>query len=495
MGIAFNTISLNLLTPGAYVEFDNSKASTGLAVQTSRTLLIAQRTAAGAVAACVPTKIYSGDQGAAAFGLSSQLARMIKTFVKGNPYNEVWAAALDDNGAGVQASGSITFAGSPTQAGTLNLYIDSDLVQVAISSAMTAAQVATATVAAIAALASLNGLPVTAAVDGTIPAKVNLTAVHKGVHGNYIDLRFNYYQGDVTPAGLTYTVVPMAGGTANPTIASAFSAIGDSWYTSFVMPYIDTANLTAMDAELTRRWGGMTQIDGMCFVAASGTMSAIDTLASSLNSPFICMVGRQNSPSPALAISAAVATQDAAEPDPARPRQTLPLIGVLPPLMPDRYLQTDRNVHLKDGAATFVVDAGGQPRIERLVTTYKTNAVGAPDASYRDVETMRTLSYLRFSVRVRFLLKYPRHKLAQDGTPIAAGQPILTPSAARMEMICLYQDWMQAGLVEGGAAFDQFKQDLIVQINGSDPNRLDIVLPPNLINQLRVVAAQIQFRT
>jgi phage tail sheath gpL-like len=47
------------------------------------------------------------------------------------------------------------------------------------------------------------------------------------------------------------------------------------------------------------------------------------------------------------------------------------------------------------------------------------------------------------------------------------------------------------GLVEN---IEQFKTDLIVERNVQDPNRLDFLLPPDLVNQFIVGAAQIQFR-
>ena len=63
-----------------------------------------------------------------------------------------------------------------------------------------------------------------------------------------------------------------------------------------------------------------------------------------------------------------------------------------------------------------------------MVTTYKTNAVGAVDTSYQNTNTMFNLSYMRQSFKTRMLSRYPRHKLADDGTIFGAGQPIATPS-------------------------------------------------------------------
>ena len=104
---------------------------------------------------------------------------------------------------------------------------------------------------------------------------------------------------------------------------------------------------------------------------------------------------------------------------------------MLPPAEADRFTMSERNIHLTDGAATFIVDAGGRCLIERLTTTYKTNALGVPDISYLDIETMRTIAFLRYSVRALIGLRYPRHKLASDGTRFGAGQAIVTPNIIR----------------------------------------------------------------
>jgi phage tail sheath gpL-like len=60
--------------------------------------------------------------------------------------------------------------------------------------------------------------------------------------------------------------------------------------------------------------------------------------------------------------------------DPARPFQTLALPGVLPPAQADRFTRQERDLLLRDGISTFTVDQGGNVLIERVVTTYQTNA-------------------------------------------------------------------------------------------------------------------------
>lgn len=486
--ISFNAIPIDIRTPGQYIEFDNSRAQRGLPAVTHSILVIGNRLAAGAVAAGVPTQILSTEQSDAAFGQASQLAEMLRALKAANRTTKCVAIALDDLGGGAAATGSVLVGGGATAAGTLVLYIGGQRVSVGVSAANTAANIATAIVAAIAAMPTL---PVTAVVDGVTPAKVNFTAKHKGVFTNNIDLRANYQSDDVLPAGVTATFTAMSGGAGNPDIATAIAAMADTQYDTIVMPYTDATNLTALETELARRWGPLVQQEGQAFAGASGSFATLTTLGESRNSPHVSIIAAGASPTPPWVWAAVSAAIDAAEPDPARPRQTLPLPGLLPPADADRFNREERDLLLHSGIATTVTDSGDVVHVERTITTYQESAGGEADISYLDIETMRTLAYLRITLRARIALRYPRHKLADDGTVIAPGQAVVTPKMARAEILHLWREWEAAGLVEGYAQFDA---ELIVERNASDPNRLDALLPPDVINQLRVFAGLIQFR-
>ncbi|MFC3716804.1 phage tail sheath subtilisin-like domain-containing protein [Luteimonas soli] len=488
MTISFNAIPIDIRTPGQYIEFDNSRALRGLPAVAHKVLVIGQRLATGNVDAGVPTRILSAAQAEAAFGAGSMLAAMLAAFKAANGTSDVTAIALDDLGAGAAAAGSVAFTGPATAAGTLNLYIGGVRVQVGVTAAMTAAQLATATAAAINAA---THLPVTAEVNGSDTSLVDITARHKGESGNGIDLRANYALGELLPAGIGATFVAMSGGTGNPDIATAIAAMADTQYATVVVAYNDATNLAAIEAELADRWGPMVQLEGHAFAAVSGTHAALVTLGDARNSPHLTLVAAGKSPTPAWIWAAVCGAVDAAEPDPARPRQTLPLPGLLAPASADRFTREERDLLLHDGIATTTVDAGDVVRVERFITTYQESATGEADVSYLDIETVRTLAYLRATLRARIALRYPRHKLADDGTLFAPGQAVATPKLIKAEILHLFREWEGAGLVEG---FEQFKADLIVERNATDANRIDALIPPNVVNQLRIFAGLIQFR-
>lgn len=491
MAIGFNEIPANLRVPFVFAEFDNTLAAQGPAQLPYRGLLIGQRLSTGTMLANTFARVTSPAKAAELAGEGSMLHRMAKAWFADNTTTEVYLGALDDDPDGAQAAGSIAFTGPATAAGTLYLYLGGrdGRITVGVASGDTADTVATAVAAAINAR---TDLPVTAAVDGVDTDQVNITFRHKGEVGNSFDVRFNYFNGEAFPAGIAATITALTGGTSNPDLSDLIAALGDEWFQIIAEPYTDSNSLTDLEAELASRFGPLRMIDGVAITASNGDHSTVGTLGDSRNSPHVSIVGTNQSPTPTYEYAANIAGIVAfyGEIDPARPFQTLASSWIDAPAEADRWTLQERNILLYDNIATTRVDAGGRVVIERMVTTYAENAAGAPDTSYLDVNTLLTLMYLRYDFRNYILRKYPRHKLANDGARIGPGQPVITPKIGKAEAVAKFTQWEELGLVEG---IDQFKRDLICERNPTDPNRLDWMLPPDLINQFRVAGIKISF--
>jgi phage tail sheath gpL-like len=489
MAISFAQISLSSRLPGFEVEFDNSHAVKGLALDATRVVMFAQKLPAGTAPANIPTRVLAADHGVKLGGRGSMLAAMARAFRNANSLLDLWVVALEDNAAGTKAAGSITVTGPATSASTRSIWIGGTRVQYAVALGATATQVAADLADAI---NSNLDLVVTATVDGTVASKVNLTARHKGEAFNGLDVRLGYYQNDIPDDGLSFTVAPLTGGAGNPDLVTGMTALGDVQYHHAVLPYTDTANLVAVTEEFTDRWSAGRQIEGQVWSAHAGDHAALTTLGNSLNGFALSIMPTYASPTPAYIWAAVYGAVSAAsiDIDPARPLQTLHLKGVLAPAEKDRFDKLERNLLLWDGISTFVVDQSGRCLIERAVTTYQVNDYGLPDPSYLDVETPATLSVLRRTWRARQSQKFPRHKLANDGTNFGVGQAIVTPSILKAENIALARDWEQRGWVEN---VDAFKEALVVERNADDQCRADHLLQPDLVNQYRKGAALIQF--
>lgn len=485
---AFNQIPDNLRIPGVRVEFDPSGATTGVPQISRKVLVLGQRLSTGAVAAGVPTRITTDGAADDAFGRGSMLAAMLKAARQARPYLEFWGLALDELGAGVAADGQISLAAASVKAGVLTVYIAGQRIQVGVAAGATAAALATALAAAVNAN---DTLPVTAAVNGVDDFKVDLTCRWKGETGNAIDLRLNYYQGENTPAGLTVTLTPMANGAGNPDVTAAIAAFGPEWWNYIVMPWTDTANLNALAAEAVSRWGAMRALDTQVFAAFRGTHSATATFGNGRNDYPVTIMGTGLSPTAPwiwAAVNAAVAAESLNN-SPARPLRTLTLPGILPPAIQDQFTDEERNLLLFDGISTYVINADGTVAIEMQITTYQVNAAAVPDTSWLKVQTLAINSYLRFARRTR-LSKFARFMLAKDGTQFDPTQPVVTPSMLRDELLALFRDLEHQALVEG---FEQYKRDLVVQIDANNPNRVNVFESPDHVNQLDLVAMQISW--
>ncbi len=499
MTISFNEVPGAWRVPGYVAEFDSSRAQQGAGIIEYKALLVGLMLPSGTAEPLTPYLITSAARAEQLFGAGSQLALMAAAWLQNNGSTALRAMAVKADSSAVPATATISLSGAIVQAAPVNLYIGGMRVRFAAAVGQTAAELARAAAAAI---NGEPGLPVTAlapepsaeaAESGA--ATVVLTAKNGGEAGNELDLRLAY-NGEAMPQGVTWTLGRFSGGAGNPDSGDLIAALGDIWYHIIVLPWTDKANLRAWEDELVRRFGPMVGMDGVAFCARGGTLSELVTFGSvdesGGNFAHICIMESSGSPDIPACRAARVAAKVAyyGAMDPARPFQSLDLTGSLAPDDADQLTQEERNLLLFSGIATTRISAGGTVQIERAITNYQRSAAGASDTAYLDVNTLLTLMYLRWDWVNRLARKYPRHKLMDDGNPIPAGQAVMTPSLGRAEAVAAFLDWQELALVEN---LDQFKADLLVERNSQDPNRMDMLMPPDLVNQLRFWPTLIQF--
>jgi phage tail sheath gpL-like len=274
--------------------------------------------------------------------------------------------------------------------------------------------------------------------------------------------------------------------------------LGDEIYEYVATGFTDSTSLSQLETEYgfsdIGRWGWMRQLYGHIFAAKKGDIASLITYGPNNNSGVLSVLGVEaNSPTPSWNWAAAYAAKAARAllNDPARPLQTLALESCKPAPKHLRFTKTMCNNLSGVGIATQGVNDDGIPAILRESTTYQKNLYGQGDDAYELVPTLATLAALFRSQRHAITSKYPRHKLADDGTRFGAGQAIVTPKIIKAELIAQYRADEFLGRVENAQAF---KRNLIVERNSNDPNRVDVLYPPDLINQMRIFAVLAQFR-
>jgi phage tail sheath gpL-like len=490
MSVSFPTIPSDLRVPLFWAEMDNSEANT--TQSSGPSLLIGFSSADSTIAKNKLTIMPSAALAGKVAGRGSQLARMVAQYRAVDPFGELWVIAVTEPD-GETAKGTVTLTGNAQASGTLSLYIGAVRVQAAVVTGDAPVAVAATLAAAVNANADL---PVTAAAAAGV---VTLTARHKGLTGNDIPLALNYYGtvgSENTPDGVNVAIVAMAGGTDSPSLAATVAAMGDEPFDFIGTPFSDSASLATLALEMndsSGRWGYARQLYGHVYTAKIGTLSELVAYGDTMNNQHITAAGYE--PAVQTAADELVALRTARNAvfirvDPARPTQTGELTGALPAPAGSRFTLTEQQSLLKHGIATAYAESGVL-RIQRDITTYQTNAYGVADNSYLDSETLHTSAYVIRQLKSIITSKYPRHKLANDGTRFGPGQAIVTPAVLKGEMCASYRTMERAGIVEN---FDLFKQHLVVERNVSDPTRVDVLFPPDYVNQLRVFALLNQFR-
>ena len=496
MAIAFTEIPDTLRTGGIFVEFDNSRAVSGTPARVHRALIVAPKTSSGTLSTTAPTRIFSTGEADRLCGVGSIGAQMIKAFRGQSSVPELWAIGAADPGTGSAPTSTITVTvasaylddgASSIPAGTIPLYVGGTRIPVAFPKGRTAAQIASLIRDAIAAHVEL---PVSATVASNV---VTLTGLHT-LAICQLDVSDSLMDGEKMPVGLSlaYAATAGSGETAHDTV---IAAIGDKRFHSVVIPDCGSAALASWKTEMSRRGTALEAAGGIVFAAVPGTVAQIAAVGAGAsgdagpNSERICLIPSGKSPTPPWIWASALAALDGAENDPLRPRRTLQIKGVMAQASP--LTRDERNQLLWAAVSSVTVDAGGSVRVERLITTYRTNALGTQDTSYLDLTTMRTLDRLRDDIVDRFQLRYPRHKLAKDGTLFGPGQPIITPSLAKAEILQLFGEWETLGLVQDKAGF---AAELLVEINLRDPHRLDTNLSPQLLGKFLTGAFLLSFR-
>ncbi|GBQ84093.1 bacteriophage tail sheath protein [Gluconacetobacter johannae DSM 13595] len=477
--------------PGVYFALDATKANT--ASVTRRILIVGQMLAAAPAAAGVATISAGPTDAIGKYGAGSHCARMVARYRGIDTTGEVWVLPLSDDAAAAAAAGSFAITGPASASGTLCLYVGDQLIATGVSAGDTASAIAANVVAAATATPSL---PVSLAVDGTTNTKINVTALNKGLAGNDIQLGLNLLGtpgGQSLPGGMAVTITAMAGGTQNPTtLATALATMGDRVYDLVLHPYTDTASLDAFKQlfdNLTGRWSATQQLYGHAITAYRGTYGAATTFGLAQNDPHATIMPISDSPSSPMDWAAEIGAQAAISMrgNPATPITGLALT-VMPPSDAGRFIADQRNSLLHDGLSTFTVDDSGTVMIERLITTYQTNAAGVPDNSYLDIETLLTAEICLQDMRIFLASQFAACILVADGTKIPAG--VRATTAQLIGKACAARYRVQAANLWVQNP-DIFAASVVATNAGS--GLVTLLLPYNWANQLRCIAGDVQF--
>lgn len=491
MSVSFNTIPAGIRVPLFWAEMDNSAAFTP--VNDSVALLIGQMTSEGTAEAGKPIVCSSLSMANSLFGRGSVLAKMMKGYRATDVLGKVYCIALADDASGSAASGTVTLSGAAIESGTLSLYIGSDRVAVGVAEKASASEVAKALADTI---TSKKDLPVTATASDAV---VTLTAKNKGTLGNDILIQKNLQGlagGEKDVTGLGVEIEAMSGGATDPELGDLAKILGDDQYDFIALPYCDATSLNLMRDvmnDTSGRWGPYSMSYGHVYSMKRGELNDLVEFGATRNDQHATITALEPefaTPTPEALGAYVARTAVYISADPARPTQTGVLTGVIGAPDGKRFNISERQTLLTSGLATLSCTVG-TIMIERAITSYRVNSYGDGDASYLDSETLHTSAYVMRLLKSTITSKFGRHKLANDGTHFGPGQAIVTPSIIRAELTAVYRSLERDGIVENAELFQKY---LVVERDSTDPNRVNVVFPPDYVNQLRIFALINQFR-
>ena len=482
MTIQFNSIPANIRVPFAYFEINAGQSPY---VSFSRLLLIGQMTAAGTALVNNPVLVTGGEDGL--FGVGSMLAGMYKIARAQGPFQEIWALPLADAVGSIAATATITINSVSAYSGTLVYYVGDVRVQVPVTTLMTVTQIAAATAVAINACI---GMQVTAT---SALGVVTLTANNKGTLGNSIGVFTKLYPDDANTADTISTISAsyLSGGASDPLITTGLTNLGDDEYDFIAMPYSQTAYVVQMEAFLDARWSYASQVYGHMITSQVGTAAALVTVGLARNSPRSTILGLYNVPAPSYLWCAALASVMAVHlqspPELSRPLQTLQLVGLRAAKLPsDRWTALQRQSFYFAGISSYAVHRDGTVVLDRILTTYQKDSWGSQDSTWLDVNTIFQIMYgVRF-LKQKLQQTYPRSALADKNPNNIQG--MATPSDIRDTIIHGYRQLVAVGVFENAAMFDQL---LVVERDIIDVNRVNVYLPVDTVNQLRILAVAV----
>lgn len=467
--ISFNKIPASTRKPGKYFEYNTTNAVNTLPGNPQLVLLVGQRTASGTVPALTAVNVFSDRNAATYFGRGSIAHLMAKAALIANNYVQLTVIAVDDDPAGVTATGALTLTGPATAAGSVSLTIAGVAAMVAVASGDTAAITAADLIAQI---KNQPDLPVTAAVSATNPAQIVLTAKNKGAAGNGLSLSFASQA-----TGLTGTLVAMAGGQNDPDISPALAAVFGAGHNLIASPFSTQTALTVLRTHLASVSSPLEQRGAMGYAGWPGTLATATTLATSINEGRITFGWHNGSVLPAYIIAAAYAAECASEQDPAMPLNTLPLAGLDVTDITNRPGRTEQESALWNGVSPFEVGPGNVVQIVRAISTYTVDAQGVADPALLNITTIRTLDYMRNAWRQRIALRFPRAKLSEK-----------TPAKVRSELLDVAYKAEELEIIQN---VDQYKNQFLLELDLQDSTRLDAKLPCNVVPGLHIFAGVI----
>lgn len=453
--------------------------------------IVAQGATASAGYATTPYRITSAKQAADRYGYGCPIhlaaLQLFPPTGGGVGSIPVTVYPLNDDGAGVAATGSLTPSGAATVTATYRAKIAG--IYSAPFTLVAGDNVATICDKLVAAINAVLEMPLIAT-DGA--TEVTLDAKWKGTSANGMAVEVLLDNGEA-PADVTFALGALATGAADPDLSAALDQIGNIWVT-LVVNGMGPANTTALD-DLSDvgegRWG---QLVRRPFVAFTGNNTiAVGTATTGTDARptdrVNCQVVAPGSPHLPVQIAAAHVREIAkvANNNPPTDYGSRPLRGLLPGADGDQWDYSERDQAVKAGSSTVEIK-NGLVNISDVVTMY--HPAGESPPAYRYVVDIIKLMNVIYNLDLEFA------NPAWDGAPlIPDDQPTVNPNARKPSSAkaavnrILDNLGLQAIISDPATA----KKSTIASIDSQNPKRLNVQTTVQLSGNTNVLSVDLNF--
>lgn len=336
-------------------------------------------------------------------------------------------------------------------------------------------------------------LPVT---SGVVSSTVTLTSRYKGVIANDIRIQRDLDAGDAAaePAGFTATIAAtLTSGATNPDPTAALAALGGTWFTAIVCPYQDSTSIAAMEAAALVRAGSGVKMPFLSVFGYTGSKANYQTAVNARNSPYAMWLPAEDSPClpQEVAACAGALYVSRQQSKPGSPMRGVSVVGIRAG-QAAAWTQADNEATvLKGGCTTRNLVDGSVATID-LATTYKTNTLGVVDPVYRFAgDWIGNWQAKLYSLDALFNSDPFIDAVIVDDGSAATVSHALRPKTVKAYIINMIDGlWVPLALTKER---DAVVAGLVVEINASNPGRIDVLIPDVFAAGLRIIATKVQW--
>jgi len=483
--VTFDLVPSNAAASGVFIEQKNVRLGVGGLIAPRSIVMIGQyNDDKTTVVNNIPRRISVAGQEDTLYGQGSMLALSIKRAREGsNGAIPIFALPVAPHGSGVKAAGSLVVTGTASAAGTIALYIGGTKVTHAVVNGATGAAVTAALATTVNAVLDL---PVTSAFSSP---NLVITAKNAGVVGNTIALALNLESGDATPAGLSISLVQLTSGANNPsTLQTALDNLGNVFYTDIHCPYVDATSLNILRDFYVTKIAPSVKKPFVGFAPNNEDYATYLATGTERNSEAISFVPTFQSNTLSYLASAFICGYASLwwQSNPGRPIRGKAIPGVRVPSTLVNWTYEQKDALVKAGCSTLAISPDGQFVMEDLVTTRKTNDLGAAVTDLRFTEILSNLQTKIYSMDQVFSASPFINGVVVDDNSTVDLDYAIRPKFCAGTLKKLVDDlWVPRGLTKNR---DAVVGSIVAEINSGNGGRIDLSIQDDLAAGLKIIA-------